>query len=147
MVQSFQHSVSLFVTSRPNLDLEGIFSPMSQICISAHADDLQVYIESIIDSNSKLFLYIARDQNLRADIVKTVVDKAKGMCVSLISIFYCHLTKLPGSCSRVYCSPIYVSKPAPEMSEKLCPLCQNLLSVSMNLQFRELKIKTKKTNI
>ena len=79
MAQRFQPSVRLFITARPNLDLEGIFSPMSQTYISAHADDVRAYIESIVDSSSKLSLYNARDQNLRVDIVKMVTDRARGM--------------------------------------------------------------------
>jgi hypothetical protein len=71
--------VRLFITSRPNVDLQAKFANTSRIDISASNSDIQIYLKSEIDINNRLSLFAAKDAKLEEDIIKIVSEKATGM--------------------------------------------------------------------
>jgi hypothetical protein len=71
--------VRLFITSRPNVDLQAKFANTSRIDISASDSDIQIYLKSEIGINNRLSLFAAKDAKLEEDIIKIVSEKATGM--------------------------------------------------------------------
>jgi len=71
--------VKIFITSRPNIDLQAKFANTSRIDISANGSDIKTYLKHEIRTNNRLSLLTARDRKLEEDIVKSLSEKADGM--------------------------------------------------------------------
>jgi hypothetical protein len=79
MLRMLEPFTQLFITSRPNLELQTRFANLSHIEITATHTDIQVYLESEISANSRLSLFTTRDTTLKAQIIDTISRKAEGM--------------------------------------------------------------------
>ena len=71
--------IKLFITSRPNVDLQAKFVNIFRIDILASASDIKNYLEYEISTNNRLCLFAAKDIKLKEDLVKSVGEKATGM--------------------------------------------------------------------
>ncbi|TAQ84511.1 hypothetical protein B7494_g7175 [Chlorociboria aeruginascens] len=78
-VRKMEPFVRLFITSRPNVDLQAKFDNTSRIDISPSDSDISVYLKSEISTNNRLSLFTAKDAKLEEDIIKTVSEKATGI--------------------------------------------------------------------
>jgi len=67
--------------------LEGRFFLLSRIDIAAQKSDVRAYVESELDKNKRMRLHVAKDPNLRSEIVNALSEKADGMYVcGLLSV-------------------------------------------------------------
>ena len=81
----------LFFTGRPHLreDVQRYFSEAVVIPISPNPDDIRNYVEMKLDRDEEPEVM---DDGLRADIVKTFLDKMSDMCVGPFHIFTLSMT-------------------------------------------------------
>jgi hypothetical protein len=79
LTEELQQSVRLFITSRPNVDLQGRFSDLTRVDIVAKESDVQAYLLSKIEGNSRMRLFTTKDRNLKAEIIQGLQTKAQGM--------------------------------------------------------------------
>ena len=78
-MSTLERDIRLLVTSRPILDLQGWFSRLCRIDITAHKSDIRAYLESKIANDPEMQRYTSRDPNLGEDIVKNLLTMADGM--------------------------------------------------------------------
>ena len=73
-------STRIFLTGRPHVreDIQRYFSKAVVIPISPNADDVRNYLEMRLDRDSEPE---AMNSDLRADIVRVIVEKISDMCV------------------------------------------------------------------
>ncbi|KLU88296.1 hypothetical protein MAPG_07283 [Magnaporthiopsis poae ATCC 64411] len=76
---TLERDIRLLITSRPVLDLQDTFSSLCRIDITAHESDIRVYLESEIDTDKRMRHFTTIDQNLRADIIRSLQVMADGM--------------------------------------------------------------------
>lgn len=69
----------MFVTSRPNIDLQAKFTNMGRVDIYASDSDIDAYLKSEIDTNSRLSKSIAEHPELGEKIRRIVKKNAAGM--------------------------------------------------------------------
>lgn len=79
MTTELQHFVRLFITSRPNVDLQGRLSNLTRVDIVANKHDVKTYLLSEIETNKRMRLFTTKDPNLKMDIVHGLQVKAQGM--------------------------------------------------------------------
>jgi len=70
----------IFLTGRPNIEgtIRSYFAKAVVIPISPNTDDIRNYLEMKLDRDDKPK---AMENNLRANIVKVILDKMSHMCV------------------------------------------------------------------
>ena len=69
----------LLLTTRPNIDIGSSLQNVSRIDIAADALDLEAYVHSEMQKNSRLALFLRKDPGLKQAIVDSVIGKADGM--------------------------------------------------------------------
>ena len=85
--QAFQASMKLMVTSRPHIeDLIENLAHAAQVKLRAVESDIRDYVHKQLDTR-KMKKIIGKDENLREEIVTTIVTGAHGMQVFLEEIF------------------------------------------------------------
>src|SRR5689334_10919705 len=78
-ISTLERDIRLLLTSRPILDLQGRFSRLCRIDITAHESDIRAYLESEIDKDERMQRYTSKDSNLREDIIRNLQVMAEGM--------------------------------------------------------------------
>ena len=71
--------IRMFVTSRPNIDLQAKFTNVCRVDICASDSDIDAYLRSEIDTNNRLSKIIAGHPKLGEEIRRIVNEKAAGM--------------------------------------------------------------------
>ena len=82
-IRKLQSSVHLLVTSRHISTIEYEFRKASRLEIHASDGDVRRYLESRITREPQLAGHVEADPALRDTIIDTLVENAKGMCVSI----------------------------------------------------------------
>ena len=79
-------STRIFLTGRPHVwdDIQRYFTKAVVIPISPNPDDIRNYVEKRLDRDAEPE---AMSNDLRADIVRVILEKISDMCVGLFSIF------------------------------------------------------------
>jgi hypothetical protein len=78
-VKTMERGIRLLITSRPVLDLQGSFSSLCRIDITAHESDIRAYLESEIDTDTRMQYFTSTDPNLRDDVIRHLQVMADGM--------------------------------------------------------------------
>ena len=92
------HSTRIFFTGRPHVgeDVRRYFMKAIVIPISPNTDDIRNYLEMRLDRDPEPE---AMSNDLRADIVRVILDKISDMCVAPFSI-----SALPAMCTyQLFC--------------------------------------------
>ena len=91
----------IFLTGRPHVgeDIQRYFTKVAVIPISPNTDDIRNYLEMRLDGDADLE---AMSDNLRADIVRVVLEKLSDMCaeaykISTLSMMYTYPKLYAGS--------------------------------------------------
>ena len=71
--------VRVFLTSRPNVDLQAQFASAIRIDISASDSDIKAYLEHKINRNNRISVFTGKDTKLKEDIIQNLSQKADGM--------------------------------------------------------------------
>ncbi|KAL7954774.1 ankyrin repeat-containing domain protein [Trichoderma compactum] len=79
LLKELEPHIRLFTTSRPNVDISSIFDTLFEMKIEAHESDIRAYLEHRITKTSKMTRFIARDQQLKDDIIRCLLEKSNGM--------------------------------------------------------------------
>ena len=74
-----ESSIRIFVTSRPQADLHERFTNLCRLDIWASHSDVEAYLESEINMSTKLLRNTAKYPDLKAEIIRSVTEKAAGM--------------------------------------------------------------------
>lgn len=74
-----QDHVRLFLTSRPNIDLDGRFFRMTRVDIVAHEDDLRAYLEHRLATDARPRRLLSQDPRLKDEIIEKLLQQAVGM--------------------------------------------------------------------
>jgi len=80
-LQSLHPNANLLVTSRPNDTIRRLLEGKTQLEISAYDEDVQRYVIGRIDAEHRLSRHIDKRRDLRAEIVETIVQNSKKLCV------------------------------------------------------------------
>ncbi|PYH91401.1 hypothetical protein BO71DRAFT_51045 [Aspergillus ellipticus CBS 707.79] len=78
-LKKMQSLLYIVMTSRPHVDLKSYFPNMSQLEIVAPESDITEYLTSKIERDASLARLLARDPQLRGDILGGISKKAEGM--------------------------------------------------------------------
>lgn len=71
--------IRIFVTSRPNVDLQAKFTNICRVDIWASDSDIDAYLKSEINTNNRLSKFIAKHPKLEEEIMRSVNEKVAGM--------------------------------------------------------------------
>lgn len=72
-------TVSLMITSRPNIRIEDIFPDREELEITATEDDVHKYLEARISQTPRLTRLVRANTTLRAKIKDAISENVKGM--------------------------------------------------------------------
>ncbi|KAL7926757.1 hypothetical protein ACQKWADRAFT_318066 [Trichoderma austrokoningii] len=78
-VSSLGSSVKIMCTSRSSRRFDAYFSDALTIKISAHSDDISTYLDACMRERRIFSKHVRKDPTLKDDIIKTIVQKSKGM--------------------------------------------------------------------
>lgn len=77
-----QPTLRLLITSRPHIrDVESTFDSLVLLKVEAAQKDVRLYLECRINKETRLNRNVEKDASLKDDIIKTILDKAKGMSI------------------------------------------------------------------
>ena len=76
---SLKSSISLLVTSRPILSIENMFRDATIIPIVPNKNDLEIYIDRRLETETKLHKIVKTDLLLQQEIKSTLIAKNQGM--------------------------------------------------------------------
>ena len=81
LVNLHRPNVHICVTSRPEIDLQTAFEPLTSFCISLHdqcgqTQDIIDYVNSVVDSDKMMQRWREEDRNI---VIKTLSERANGM--------------------------------------------------------------------
>ena len=84
-LQDLRPKLRLIITSRSSImNITYYFEDAVSLEIRPSNEDIKTYLEERLQRESRLRMYIQEDPSLHNDIIKVIVDKAKGMLVSHI---------------------------------------------------------------
>ncbi|KAF7864011.1 hypothetical protein EAF04_006976 [Stromatinia cepivora] len=72
-------NIKIILTSRPEPDIERHLEDFEKLSIAAHRNDLELYVHSELECRVREERLFIRDQNLREEIIRRLVDEAQGM--------------------------------------------------------------------
>ncbi|KAK2006265.1 Pkinase-domain-containing protein [Colletotrichum eremochloae] len=72
-------NIRLLITSRPSTTFEDYFEPMKRIKITAHDQDIRLYLEQQSLAQPRLARHIRADPSLQEDIIRTITEGSRGM--------------------------------------------------------------------
>jgi hypothetical protein len=78
-LRALKPPISLLVTSRPILSIETMLSEATVLQIVPQKEDLEIYIDRRLSTETKLHKIVQADQLLRQEIKDTLVSKNQGM--------------------------------------------------------------------
>jgi hypothetical protein len=80
-MKKLETSLSFIFTSRPHIELSVQFQSLTRLEISASESDIETYLDSEINHDTRLQKFIVKDPELKGTIIQRVISNATGMLV------------------------------------------------------------------